>query len=430
MRRAWAESRLYRVLLAVVLVYALLRLGVQVMIVTSPDLFPIDLRAYLAAAENVRARLPLYLPGDVDTMEFYEYTPTFALAFVPFLWLPPVATAAIHSVLHLVVYALLFFRWAAIFQRLGLQRARDMLVWSLPVWLIFSEFWSDLGYLNVYMLMALLATLLLEAVLDGRAGWGVLWLSIILQMKPQWAFVVAVPLLLGRYRFFARLVAGAVAVYLAVAGITMLLLGPGYGWAQYRGYYGLLATLSRLSYPWRTLADGFMGYNHSIAQVVIYFLGSSPAAVRLALAVKLLLLLPLGLAALRSLLRPARCIGARVPLWCLDLTFALYLGAFIWLDQVWEVALGIVVFGYLLGTVRPRWVLALVWGVFMIYALTDLIRLLTFALLPAAVLPGPYFLTDPSVWVPVTLVVILTFYLLLVRRLWAGTAAPGAVEAV
>jgi len=60
-----------------------------------------------------------------------------------------------------------------------------MLAWLLPVWLVFAQFWSDLGYLNVYVLMALLATLFIDALLDERLGWSLVWVSIILQIKPM-----------------------------------------------------------------------------------------------------------------------------------------------------------------------------------------------------------------------------------------------------
>ncbi len=73
-----------------------------------------------------------------------------------------------------------------------------------------------LDVLNIYILLALQATLLIDAVLRERLGWALLWLSLILQTKPMWAFAAAVPLLLGRYRFFLRLVGGAVAIYVGV----------------------------------------------------------------------------------------------------------------------------------------------------------------------------------------------------------------------
>lgn len=427
-RRAWSQSKTFRAILIVAIVYAVLRLGVQGMIVSDPDLFPGDLRIYLEGANSLRARQPLYLT-DVDQMEFFQYTPAYALAFVPFTWMSPTAVAAIQSVFHVVIYALLYVGWIRIFRRYGLERERRMMAWTLPVWLIFSEFWSDLGYLNFYIGMALLATLFLDAMLDERLGWSVLWLSVILQMKPQWAFVAAVPLLLGRYRFWLKLVGLAVGVYLGIAGITIVAVGPAYGWEQYVAYYGFLAKLSGLSFPWRTMADGFLGYNHSISQIVIYFLGDTPVGRGCAFVVKAILLLPLAGVAVRYLLWPTGRPGSEVPRLGIELTFALYLGAFIWLDAVWEVAMGIAVFTYLLAVLRERWITIVVWVVFMVYALVDLLRLVTFAVFPDAITPQMYFLTDPSVYVPVTMIVILTFYAILIGRLWPRPAVYATAEA-
>jgi hypothetical protein len=390
------------------------------MTVVTPDLFPDDLRIYLEAADSIRAHEPLYLTGAIEQMEFFQYAPAYALVFVPFLWLPPAAAGAIHTLLHVVEYVLLYVCWGRIFRRLGLEQASEMLAWTLPVWLICSDFWSDLGYLNVYILMALLATLLLDALLQGRIGWSLLWLSILLQIKPQWAFPVVVPLLLGRRLFFAKLMGLAIAVYGAIVGLTMLIVGPAYGWEQYRTYFQLILELSRLDYPWRTLADGFLGYNHSIMQAAIYLLGESPGSMKLAVVIKVLLLLPLLAVAVRCLHRPVSWIEHNAPELSLDLAFALYLGVFIWLDVVWEVALGIAVFTYLAATLRERGALILAWIVFMTYALIDFLRFVTFVVFPEAITPNLYVLTDPSVYIPLTMIVILTFYVLLIKRLWVG----------
>jgi hypothetical protein len=107
----------------------------------------------------------------------------------------------------------------------------------------------------------------------------------------------------------------------------------------------------------------------------------------------------------------------------LDLVFALYLGAFIWLDIVWEVLLGIVIFAYLLATLDRDWAKGLVWGLFLLYALVDVIQLVSYMVGgdSLVIMQGEYVLTDPSVYVPLIMLVILTFYFFLVRRLWKTT---------
>jgi len=395
-------------------------------------MIPADLQIYLDAAKHFQLRQGLYLKGSLARLEdHYPYAPSFALAFIPSLWLPLGAVAVVHTLLHIVAYVLLYVWWGRIFRRLGLERANEMLAWTLPVWLVFSAFWGDLGYLNIYIIMTLLGTLLIDAIQDERLGWSLLWLSIILQIKPHWAFAAALPLLLGRYRFFLKLVALAILSYAAIVGVTIMVAGPAYGWQQHVDYVQFLARLSR-DFPWRGPDSGFMGYNHSIVQIVVYFLGVTPGAMRLATGIKVLLLAPLAVVALRHLFRPAGRPGRDVPRQSLDFAFALYLGAFIWLDMVWEVSLGIVVFTYLLATLERRnthLCKILVWAVFLPYALVDFWQLASFAVFGMDVIaPGPYILTDPSIYIPLVMIVILTFYALLVRRLWVAVPARQAVR--
>jgi hypothetical protein len=419
----WSRSKTFRIVLIIVSVYVILRLAVHFFYLT--QFFPDDLRVYLEAANNLLLRQDLYPKGALTRADSFQYAPSFALAFVPFLWLPRGPVALIHTLLHLGAYVLLYVGWSRIFRRLSLDRANEMLVWTLPVWLVFSQFWGDLGFLNVYIFMALMATWLIDAILSEHLGWSLLWLSIILQIKPMWAFAVVVPLLLGRYRFFFKLIALAAIVYVAIAGVVILATGAVYGWQQHVDYVRHLTSMQGGNFPWRTPDKGFLGYNHSITQVAVYWLGVTPFALHLALGIKVLLLAPLAWVSLRRLLQPIGRAGVDSPQWGLDLAFAFYLGTFIWLDVVWEVTLGIAVFTYLLATLDPHQQVAriLVWGVFSLYALVDFFQLIGVAILGMdAILPGALFVTDPSIYFPLVMIVILTFYALLVKRLWRAGA--------
>jgi hypothetical protein len=306
---------------------------------------------------------------------------------------------------------------------LGLDRAKETLAWLLPLWLVFSQFWADLGYLNIYVFMALLSTLLIDGVLHERTGWSVFWLAIILQTKPQWAFAAAVPLLLGRYRFFFKLLGLSIVAYAAIVGVVMLAAGPAYGWRQYGDYAQFLLNM-RSNLVWRGPDAPFLGYDHSITQIVVYLLGTAPATVALATGIKLLLLIPLAAVGLRHLRQPTGRPGQTLPRLGLDLAFVLYLGAFIWLDVVWEVTFGIVVFTYLLATLEGRNDRVWAWAIFLPYALVDLWQIISVATFGFdVVVPGPFVLTDPAIYVPLVMIVILAFYALLIRRLWA-TAPP------
>ena len=276
-RSLWRSSKPFRVILTIAAVYFLLRLAVDVayLVINIQEYGGrTDLTDYLAGALNFQNRLPLYAPGPLKVWEFYRYSPFFALAFAPFLWVSPVAAMVIHTLLHLPIYALLYLAWGRLFARLHLEKPLGVLAGSLPLWLVFDGFWSDLALLNIYILTVLLATLLLEAVLFERVGGSLIWLSILLQVKPQWAFPLVIPLLFGRWRFFLKLVLLAAGVYLAVMGVVLLSGGPAYALQQYRDYVQMLLHMPGYL-PWRTLEQGSLGYNHSLKAVAYFWWGPS-----------------------------------------------------------------------------------------------------------------------------------------------------------
>lgn len=428
LRQAWSSSKTFRRVLVVAAIFAVLRLVAQFGTALSESYFPDDLRIYLDAARDFRDQRELYPPLPLEAMEFYQYAPSFALSIIPFTWMSKTVAAILHTLLHAGIYVLLYTSWDRMFARWKIERGRAMLAWTLPVWLVFSVFWDDMAYLNVYLLTALLATLLIEAVMDEHLGPAVLWLSIILQIKPQWAFAAAVPLLLGRTRFFGRLIVAAAGVYAAVIGIVMLTGGIDYGGGQYREYVHLLTRIGS-DFPWRGPDDPFLGYNHSIVQTAVYVFGDRPLAFVLALLIRLALLAPLIVIALRCLRHPVRQPGREVPVLALDLALALYTATFIWLDVVWELALGIAVFSYLLAVLTHKTVIRLVWAIFVPYALLDAWRSITYGALGDEVVdPGDYVLTDPSIYFPMIMIVIVLFYGLLVYRLWTETGPTAPPE--
>ncbi len=442
-KHLWQNSRTYRVLLTATVVYAVLRLvvqGVVLAVMLFPEagilggvpawvdvegpVVPADLQIYLNAAKHLSAKQDLYLQGSLERLEdHYPYAPSFALVFVPFSWLSPVVASIVHTILHIVAYSILYVKWGQIFRRLALTNAVKMLAWALPLWLLFSSFWTDLGYLNIYIIMTLFATFFIEAVLSEHLGRSLLWLSIILQIKPHWTFAVAVPLLLGRRRFFFKLLALTAIVYVAITGITMLVVGPAYGLEQYREYAAFLGRLSR-DFPWRGPDKPFLGYNHSIKQTTVYWFGVSKGTLQLATLLKILLLIPLGITCLRHLVRPINRRGDEAPQLGLDFASALYLGAFIWLDMVWELSLGVALYPYLLGTTQQRLVKTWVHCAFLPYALLDPLRVgsLVFGGMDV-ILPGPYVATDPAIYFPLIMTTILMLYAVLVARLWRAASA-------
>jgi hypothetical protein len=178
------------------------------------------------------------------------------------------------------------------------------------------------------------------------------------------------------------------------------------------------------NFPWRGPEAGFPGYNHSVLQTAVFWLGASPAAMRLATALKIVVTAPLVWVGLRHVLQPVDRPGRDAAVLSLDLAFALYLAAFLWLDWVWELSLGPAIFAYLVGTTDRR---AGVWlaVVFLPLALQDFWQLISVAAVGTEAIEGAYVLTDPGIYVPIILIVIVAFYVVLVKRLWQAPAAYG-----
>ncbi|HTX92562.1 MAG TPA: hypothetical protein VMC09_15220, partial [Anaerolineales bacterium] len=194
---------------------------------------------------------------------------------------------------------------------------------------------------------------------------------------------------------------------------------------QYGQYFNHLSRLTT-DFPWNVWSvTPYFGLNHSVKQTVIFILGDKPWVQQLATLLKLVLLIPLIVVSWRLYRHPREVAKYENPSASLylELAFILYLGAFIWLDIVWELLLGIVIFTYLLATLEQTWQKWTVWGLFLLYAFLDVIRLVSFAIGGDRVLQmdGEYVLTDPSIYVPLTLFIILLFYAFLVRRVWRMT---------
>jgi len=407
------------------LVWAIIQLALQVGLIFIPisDQVGADLQVYLHAAEHFLQRQNLYLQGSLAFVEaHYLYAPAFAILFIPFLKLPLQITLLIHSFLHIAAYCLLFFLWGKIFQEFHLEKASKMLVRTIPMWLIFSAFWDDLLYVNIYTFMALIATLFILAILRENHLSASIWLTLMLVTKPQWAILALVPLLLGRYKFFLKLVGGAIIGYAVICVITILASTPGYVINQYREQFQFLARLSR-DYPWRGPDTGFLGYNHSIKQIIVFFTGITSTNLWLADILKYILCIPLGVVVIWYLIHPVHRTGEQLPQSTLELSFLLYLGAFLWLDLVWEITLGIVIFTYLLSVVNRQFEKILILSVFIPYGAVDIWRVLAYAF-GSPLVNESYVAWDFSAYVPIIIIVLLMFYAILIKRLWPKRAIP------
>src|SRR5215211_4967798 len=278
-RDQWRSSgsfRLWTTLAAVGLVFTLLLTILwQMEIITFEDNPPAnDLQIYLAAGSRFLQREDLYIAPRAD-FGLYAYSPAFAMVVGFLTFLPYKLIWVVDAFFHIIIYWALYWRWFHIFRRQRLNTAADTMILLFPLWLIFTGLLYEIAYMNIYIFMAFIATLLLEAILNQQTGKAILWLTILLLIKPQWAFALGIPFLLGQWRFLGKVVGGAILAYLGVVTLMVLITGQ-YALEQYREYFQFLGSVP-YTFIWNTISkDGHLGYNNSIMQLVIYFTDHAP----------------------------------------------------------------------------------------------------------------------------------------------------------
>ncbi len=417
LRQQWMRSARFRALTIIAFVLMLISLASTTL--WNVGLFSVegvppanDLQIYLEAGRRFGARQGLYISPRPD-FGLYAYSPAFAAAVSPLTLLPYNVVLLVDLLLHIIAYWILYWRWFLIFRYSGHVPLSRILIRFLPLWLVFTGILYEFTYLNIYIFMALLATLFIEAVLNKKTGLGILCLAVMLPIKPQWAFTLGLPLLFKHWRFLFHLVLGGLLSYLVIFGLTAVLAGR-YALDQYLAYFRFLPTISSVFY-WNTLANqGHIGYNNSLMQLVFFFSNQAPYGMVLSQILKALLIIPLALLGLDTMRRPHQESNSVI---MLEWSFALYLGAFLLLDVLTELTFGIVIYIFLLGTLQSRFHL-MVHLVFLPYALTS-IWVITAGLLSLE-LPLPMLLVDPSLFFPFILLALLGMYAIILRGLWVG----------
>jgi hypothetical protein len=101
----------------------------------------------------------------------------------------------------------------------------------------------------------------------------------------------------------------------------------------------------------------------------------------------------------------------------LEMFMLLYLGVFIWLDIVWEAFLVIAIFGYLLSIQNNLINKIAITITMILYAILDMWRLFLYVV-GAPMESDYYLLWDYSIYVPIVMLVILTFYSFLLSKQW------------
>src|SRR5690349_4869481 len=292
LRQQWRNSSSFRLwtILAVVGLVINLALTVlwQMELVSFDNTPPAnDLKIYLDAGHRFLQRENLYVAPRPD-FGLYAYSPAFAVILGLLTFLPYKLVWLADALLHIIIYWVIYWRWYAIFREQKINSAAEALIRLFPLWIIFTGLLYEIAYMNIYIFMALIATLLVEAMLNQQTGKAILWLSILSLIKPQWAFALGIPLLLGQWRFLAKVIGGALLAYFAVLAVMMLFTRQ-YALQQYREYFQFLGSIP-YTFPWNTMAkEGHIGYNNSLMQLVIFFTNHSPYSVILTTVIKILL---------------------------------------------------------------------------------------------------------------------------------------------
>lgn len=417
LRQVWVKSKAFRTFLIIAILWFVLRLAFQIAYQSNYGekwFLADDMQTYKMAAERLVTHADIYRPEEMQTISAFQYAPSFALAYFPLTRLPIAVLAIGWMLVQAAAWVFLWLRWDSILAALELKSAREILARTLPIWLIFSTFWADVAYANVYVIMALLASLLLEAVLKHRLGWSIFWLGLIIQIKPQWAFPIFIPLCLREWKFLFKLLGGAGLLYLACMGASMLAVGSGFIFSQYLAYFRFMSGLNSY-FPWTKLP--FLGYNHSILQTLIHFSHwpYSALTVGTATLIKGVLLAPLVWASWHF----GR--AHRTQAHALMLALGWYLAIFLMMDVVWEVTLVLPILALVWPILRntlERWGLGIL---IFIYAALDIWQIISYLIWGDAILwqGNSYMLTDPALYIPIILLVLLAFYAILLRQLLA-----------
>lgn len=312
-----------------------------------------DLVVYLKAGQAILDGANPYTNTPWPDPAVYHYSPAAAWFIAQIMRLATTLAGALPfrvlAYLHLglIVGALplAWLVWRAVLREFIPDSTRVMAAW-LPLWLVYSQWFADQNFLNIYTFLMTLSGALMLAVAHKRTWIAIALSVLILQTKPHYAFPIVLPLLFGRWRYFAKLLAAIVAAYALVTGITILVVGPATGVTLYGEYLRFLTSITQ-NYPWGSF---YLGYNHSWYSILHWLFGIqawTPAAVA---SLKIATFAPLGWLIWKWLRGrfADRATGA------LGLTLALHLWSMTLLDQLWELSLAIVVAGYLTSAGSPR----------------------------------------------------------------------------
>lgn len=329
-----------------------------------------DLSAYLDSADAMRARAPLYTltPWPADDIQVNQYHPLAALAFSLVADLPFRLLAAAGVLLQAACYLAAWPLWYRLLRELGLHSAaRAVLAW-LPLALVYINWFTNMYYWNITSTLILVTVLLLWALAKERM-WPAVLLALPLALtKPFWLFPLLLPVILRRWRFLARVLAGLVGGYVALNLLYLAAVGVSYGVQTLRDYVQFLTSIPSL-YPWEDAGPTFMHLNHSWRQIFYHYAGLAEWVPAAAMAIQALMVASLAWA-IAGLWRRRVAPDRELELAMMGVWLG-YLVAMAMLDQLWELSAGVLVFMLLQSSPNTgvrRWS-----RLFLLYALSEIL---------------------------------------------------------
>jgi len=299
-----------------------------------------DLAVYLRAGLDVAEGRSPYPAGPWGTTAVYHYSPFVALLLTPLFRdgeaaLPFRALAEFYLGAIVMLLLVAWWLWRAVFRAARWPEAAEAMTVLAPAWLVYSQWFADQTYLNIYTLLLALTGALAWAVLRGRLWLSVLLAVLIAQAKPHYLFPLLIPLLLGRWRFFFAIGTAALAGYALTVALTIASLGVERGTDVYLDYLTFLGTIPD-RFPWVAYQ---LAYNNSWRALLTRCFGLQWWIQPAVNALRLATLLPLAMV-LWSWARTLTAMDVRA---AIGAALALHLFALLSLDQLWEATILIVI---------------------------------------------------------------------------------------
>lgn len=335
-----------------------------------------DTQIYIDAGHALAARAPIYDMGDGlwHNDQNYRYHPVFALVFSVLAQIPEPTLSILWILILTLSYLIGVLLWYRVVVKLQIENATEMIIY-LPIALITTDWLGNVAFGNVGPIMVPLSALLVLQLIDRHPARSGLLVAVLLLIKIYWAaFPLVILLVFREWKLLFKIIAWALAAYVGITLVYIVIVGPDYGIRSLQDYVVFLLNATR-RFPWRGTEVRFDTFNNSIEQTILRYFGNVVWAAPLTLLIQVI-------AALVVVQQIWRAWQARVsrtykPEVALVLAFAVYLVGILALVQIEDVILGGIMFSFL-WAFRIKKVQYVLVG-FIVYAFEELPALVSLA---------------------------------------------------